>query len=1083
MKSLICCFIVAFFLSLETGAQNVVYPVKNFTTKDYGRDFHPTNMAIAQDQRGIIYAANGFKLLEFDGHTWNSYPLNKAIGILSLAVDSSGIVYAGSQNEFGYFAPDSRGELKYSSLSDSLEIADLDFTNVWKVHAFSGGVAFQAEEKIFLYIKGKIEVIKPASSFHTSFIVNDKLYVRERGAGLLEWKENRLIKIKESEIFDTTGVFLMLPFSRNSKKIFIGTQEKGFWIYDPVKTSNNFKRLNGVDLPILEKAIINGGVLTGYGSFAISTRLNGLIITDTTGSVRTIINSKYGLSDNEVKQVILDKDKNLWLASTKGISTVEINSPLSVYDEKSGITGTVNTLKRYKNHLYAGTSTGLFVQNTDDDSESQFVPALKISAPAWSLIEAGGDLIAGTDAGIFQISGNIISEIATDKSYTLYYSPELKLLFSGGPSGLALFRKNGSWNKVDWFKDIKDDIIGITGNNTSNSDSAEYWLGTRYDGTIRIRIYKDLTFNTARFSISDGLPGGPVTPYSFKSETLFGTLAGLYGFTDENVVRETLPDSLKNNKEFLKGYFSPVKITADTVGISVSSIVETNGKVWLCSDNQVGYLNKKNNMTWVDRPFRGIDMGKINLIFPEETGICWIGTTYGLVRYDENTGKDYNTGYLSLVRKVSLLDNDSVLFLGTNFISDSSLKVTLDQPSDLVPIIPFSENSIRIDFAAPFYEYTNKIFYSYQLAGSSSKWTPWAQDNFQEYTNLHEGQYTFRVKARNVYGTESSPAEYSFTILAPWYRTGVAYIIYVLAAIGLIWLIARLYSLRLKRENIRLEGIVAERTSEVVKQKDEIENKNTILEYQKKEIEDSIRYARRIQSAVIPSEVDCLNLFPDSFVFFRPLNIVSGDFYWISRVGNKIIFTAADCTGHGVPGAFMSMLGVAFLNEIVNKDFITEPDLILNLLRQKVIQALQQQGISGEARDGMDIAIVCIDEDDKKLKYAGAYNPLIMIRNNEILERDGDKMPIGIYEKMNPFAKHEIQMEKGDVFYMASDGYEDQFGGPDGKKFKSKRFKQMLLEIHELPMQKQKETIEVMFEEWKGELKQVDDIVVIGVRL
>jgi serine phosphatase RsbU (regulator of sigma subunit) len=248
-------------------------------------------------------------------------------------------------------------------------------------------------------------------------------------------------------------------------------------------------------------------------------------------------------------------------------------------------------------------------------------------------------------------------------------------------------------------------------------------------------------------------------------------------------------------------------------------------------------------------------------------------------------------------------------------------------------------------------------------------------------------------------------------------------------------------------------------------------------------IRNSIRYAFRIQTTVIPSEEDCLAILPDSFVFFRPLNIVSGDFYWISRLGKKIIFTAADCTGHGVPGAIMSMLGVAFLNEIVNKDMNTQPDIILNHLRDKVIAALQQQGISGEARDGMDIAIICIDEEKQTLQFAGAYNPLIMIRNGEVLETPGDKMPVGIFEIMKPFTCHEIRLEKGDALYMSSDGYKDQFGGPEGKKFKSKKFKQMLLDIHDYPMRSQKEMIEKQFEEWRGAKKQIDDIVVIGIAM
>ena len=455
-------------------------------------------MAIVQDQRGIIYAANGFKLLEFDGHTWNSYPINKETWILSLAIDRSGIIYAGSQNEFGYFAPDSKGKLKYNSLSDSLNIIDRDFKNIWKVLAFSGGIVFQAEEKIFLYRNGKIEVIKPVTSFHTSFIVNDILYVRQRGTGLMEWKDNSLFKIKGSEIFDTTGVFLMLPFGRNDKKILIGTQEKGFWLFDPVKNSNRFRQFKIDDLALIEKAKITGGALTGDGSIAISTMLNGLIIIDTLGTTRTIIDKKYGLSDNEVKQVILDQSQNFWLALNNGISNVEISSPLSVFTEKSGIAGSMNTLKRYKNLLYAGSTTGLFVQRPDNKSETLFVHAFDISAPVRCLIEAGGWLLAGTDEGIFQLSGQGILKISNEETYTLFYSPEMKLLFSGGQKKLTAYRNEGTFKKLDWLNEIREDIIGITRENSRSSDSAEYWIGTRYNGAIRIRFYKNLTFTSDR---------------------------------------------------------------------------------------------------------------------------------------------------------------------------------------------------------------------------------------------------------------------------------------------------------------------------------------------------------------------------------------------------------------------------------------------------------------------------------------------------------------------------------------------------------------------------------------------------------
>ena len=1051
-------------------AQELIYPVTNYTTKDYGRDFHPSNMSVLQDKRGIIYAANGFKLLEFDGNNWNSYPINKEAWILSLAIDEAGIIYAGSQNEFGYFRPDAAGKLEYYSLSDSLDIDDLDFTNVWKVHALNGIVVFQSEEKIFIYKNGELRIIKPQTSFHTSFTVNDKLFVRERGKGLLEMKNEDLVHIKGSEIFDTTGIFMMVPFER---KILIGTRDKGFWIFDQERSLDNFSSFEVDDLPLIKRSKITGGILTDDRSLAIGTLSAGLILIDRTGKTKAVIDRNYGLTDNEVKQVISDNSGNLWLALNNGISSVEISSPLSFYDQKSGLPGNISSVLRYKGSLYAGTNEGLMIQQSGESQGHHFVPVPGLSVPVRCLAESEGYLLAGTDGGLFGFSGEKIIRISDKETYSLYYLPAKRLLFSGGSRGLDLFRYEGSFRKTEWQEKITEDIIGIT---ADKNDTETVWLGTRYEGVVRIRILSD-SYQVTRYGTDDGIPSGPVMPFGYGSGTIFGTSNGIYQFTSEDKVRQELPDSLKNNPEFARGYFSALPIAGDSIGKSVSFLTEKNNKIWICSENSAGYLDRKNNLKYINEPFSGIDVGKINVIYPEDTNVCWLGTSDGLIRYEDN-GKSYSSEFLCLIRKVKLIDKDSTLFSGTSF--EEGRGVVPNQASGLKPVILYNSNSVRIEFNAPFYEYSDKILYACKL-NYDSRWTQWNNENFRDYTNLKEGDYTFYVKSRNVYGTESALSSYSFTVLPPWYRTRAAYGAYVVSGFLLLWLVAWFYSYRLKLENIRLEGIVADRTSEVVRQKDEIVNKNTILEFQQKEIEDSIRYASRIQSAVIPTEKDCLDIFPECFIFFKPLNIVSGDFYWISRPGNKIIFAAADCTGHGVPGAFMSMLGVAFLNEIVNRDLFTEPDVILNHLRERVVQALQSKGVPGEASDGMDIALVSIDLEENRLDYSGAYNPLIMIRNNEIHEIRGDRMPIGIYEKMEPFTKHEIHIENGDIFYLASDGYEDQFGGPHGKKFKAAKFRQMLLEIHQLPMNTQKELLEKHFEEWKGELRQVDDIVVAGI--
>jgi serine phosphatase RsbU (regulator of sigma subunit) len=261
-------------------------------------------------------------------------------------------------------------------------------------------------------------------------------------------------------------------------------------------------------------------------------------------------------------------------------------------------------------------------------------------------------------------------------------------------------------------------------------------------------------------------------------------------------------------------------------------------------------------------------------------------------------------------------------------------------------------------------------------------------------------------------------------------------------------------------------------------------SQKTEIEKQKQEITDSIKYAKRIQNAILPSNELAEEILPEHFILFKPRDIVSGDYYWMNKVDNKVIVVAADCTGHGVPGAFMSMLGVSFLNEIINKGQVLESDLILNHLRNRVKKTLGQTGKEGEAKDGMDIAICVIDFEKMALEYSGAYNPLYLYRNNELIEYKADKMPIGIYiREKESFTKHQIPIQKGDTFYIFSDGYVDQFGGENGGKYKSKPFKRYLQGIQQYSMPEQRELLDKNFEEWRGPIEQIDDVILLGVRI
>jgi serine phosphatase RsbU (regulator of sigma subunit) len=287
-----------------------------------------------------------------------------------------------------------------------------------------------------------------------------------------------------------------------------------------------------------------------------------------------------------------------------------------------------------------------------------------------------------------------------------------------------------------------------------------------------------------------------------------------------------------------------------------------------------------------------------------------------------------------------------------------------------------------------------------------------------------------------------------------------------------------------KEANIKLE----EKNRTISLQKDEIEEQKNLAEaqrdqiaYQKKHITDSIMYAKRIQTALIPS----LELFSDKlqhFVLYKPLAIVSGDFYWVSAQGSKQVIISADCTGHGVPGAFMSMLGVTLLNEIVNGKHILMPDQIIENLRQGVIKSLNQVADEDSIKDGMDISVCVVDFAENILWWAGANNPLYLVRGSELIHYRADKMPASIHYRMQPFTLHKIELRKGDAFYIFSDGYADQFGGPNQKKYMSNQLKETLVSMAGMPMLKQAERLNEIFEEWKGDSPQVDDVTLIGVK-
>jgi serine phosphatase RsbU (regulator of sigma subunit) len=396
-------------------------------------------------------------------------------------------------------------------------------------------------------------------------------------------------------------------------------------------------------------------------------------------------------------------------------------------------------------------------------------------------------------------------------------------------------------------------------------------------------------------------------------------------------------------------------------------------------------------------------------------------------------------------------------------------------------------NEISFEWTTPYFIEELSTEYSYKLEGMEENWSKWEGSSYgkyfkKEYNNLPGGNYTFRVKTRTVTGLSANELKFDFNILKPWYATIAAILFYCIAVILLIFAIVKAYTRRLKNENIRLENIVAKRTSEVNAQKKMIEEKN-------KKITESIHYSKHIQDSILIKQDEIDRIIPGSFVYLRPRDIVSGDFYWFYKLGDFSIIAAVDCTGHGVPGAFMCMISNMLLNLIVKEKRIFKPSEILNNLNAEVIKVLQQERKDTLSQDGMDISVCTIDAKNGLMQFAGAKNPLFMVINNDLTIIEADPFSIGGIQlsrkttRLVEFKNNDIRLVKGSSLYLFTDGYIDQFGGTDNKSFNVTRFGELVKSISKLNPSEQHRILDSTINEWMNSNRQIDDMLVIGIKL
>jgi serine phosphatase RsbU (regulator of sigma subunit) len=381
-----------------------------------------------------------------------------------------------------------------------------------------------------------------------------------------------------------------------------------------------------------------------------------------------------------------------------------------------------------------------------------------------------------------------------------------------------------------------------------------------------------------------------------------------------------------------------------------------------------------------------------------------------------------------------------------------------------------NQNDIAFKYSSISFTNPDGIIYQAMLEGFDDSWRNQKKENTILFTKLPPGRYTFKVKAKNEFGEWSAPpAEYSFRILPPFYQRAYFIVIVILLILSSIIGYIRIRERNLVQEKKILEEKVSERTQALSVANEELSMRN-------RDITDSITYAKRIQFAILPPDIP----FDQTFILFKPKDIVSGDFYWLNSAGGREFLAAVDCTGHGVPGAFMSFIGFTSLNKIIIEQGIYAPASVLDRLNEEVAITLHQKG-EDIVNDGMDIALVCYTPETGTVEYAGAFNPLIIVRKGEIVEIKADRFAIGrATGKEKTFTNHELHIEKGDTLYLFSDGYADQFGGTEGKKFKISALKELLASLGDLETDRQREILDRTFEEWKNHQEQIDDVLIVG---
>jgi serine phosphatase RsbU (regulator of sigma subunit) len=1112
------------FLVLLTGmAMSIRGQVNKYGVPLYSSyNLEPTGASeyshcMTKDNNGIVYFGNdGRGILRFDGTTWTLIPVTGNPTLYAIAADTNNVIYAGGTYEFGYISTSLNGSMSYKSLSERLD-STVNIGNIMSIIPTSERIIISSTRNVFFYYPDSDSIVRfdgAARGLRNMWRmadINGKIIISDNIQGLFEIQGDTLKRIPGSDHYKRKVCRVMLPAGGN--KVVIGTPSDGISLFDIETGEVDEVYIENSANELLISGKIYTGTKVGDSLFAVGTLDSaGVMVFDFEGRlIYQFTTESIGLSNNLVTSVYSNDTRleELWICSIGTATKVFMGLPFTYFSNHHGITGGVNGIAEFNNTVFISHDKGVSKLTNQASASQRFTPLKEISVPTYpiTLFEYNSDrfLIAGSQAGGFVIdkndrvrnigditvgtenssitaTGGIQALRTVDVRYILQSRVNPKILYLGISGYLMVlqYESDSRWRFLSEVRRLAGHVSMIF-----EDDQGRVWVSTNVDNSLHCISVNGRDSLLVNYNSTHGLPEtlSAVRMNQIDSVIYLISSNGFYRFDEEANRFEPSSD---------------VSFAKLASGFNINLIkADSEEDIWLGLKRErylEGYIpGGRNGNELIYMPFNVLPNAP-SYDMEEIAGKMWFAKSQSVYVADRDALVEYQENSKPFFNKI-VIGMDSLLMSHSFVRKEGNGKTYPSMTSDGLPLteIPFKLNDISFFWSSNDYFNEEKIQYSFFLEGFSVEWSKWDHVLYKDFSNLRYGDYKFLLKSKSSSGYESSEAIYEFAITKPWYATVMALILYFLAVAGFIWLIIKAYTRRLVRENLRLEGIVTERTREVVKQKEELES--------------SIHYASRIQRALLPSEQILSHNIQNYFLLFKPRDIVSGDFYWMTKRADKLFIVAADCTGHGVPGAFMSLLGMSFLDEIVNKSSIQRADLILKELRIHVTNSLKQIGEEDEAKDGMDIALLMFDFTAGKVEFSGAYNPCFKIRKlteyevekekrGDLIKEEGSmsngkymletvyssKMPIGISARMNEdFILHQWDIEKGVSYYLFSDGYVDQFGS-NGKKFMKKNFKKLLLDIQEYPMLKQKDILEETLKQWMGDLPQIDDILVIGLR-